>query len=165
MADGIRVNGYAYSWGSIYLAIGERPFFQFSEVSFSDKRERAKFTGMGKSQAPSARSRGKYTTENPKLKGLKETCDDLRAALAEVNPLGGTGYGDTPFNVYIEFSEQEPSGAYKMTTVELIDCLYEGTTETHTEGPDVLVEEIEINCMRILRDGLPLYDDSAEGSA
>lgn len=163
--QGVRVNGNAYSWGSIALTIDDLRYFQFSEVSFADKRERSKFFGMSKSQGATARSRGKYTTEPVKLKGLKEECDSLRSALSAANPNGTASYGDTEFNIYVEYSETLPDGTVKVTDVEIMSCYYVGTTNSETEGPDVLVEEIEIDCMRIMRNGLPLYDDSDLASA
>jgi hypothetical protein len=166
MSDGIRVNGNAYSWGSVRFKLGGERYFQISEVTFADKRERALFWGMGTHQAPTARSRGKYTPEPVKLKCLKETGANIRAAISALNDVGGKSYGNNVFGVILQYGETQIGGIMKHTDVEFLECVYVGTSSTESEGPDPLQEEIELQPMRILRDGLPLYDDTtADGSA
>jgi hypothetical protein len=166
MSDGIRVNGNAYSWGSIRFKLDGERYFQISEVTFSDKRERQLFSGMGTHQAPTARSRGKYMPETVKLKCLKETGHVIRAALSALNDTGGSSYGNAVFGVHLQYGETQIGGIMKHTDVEFLDCVYIGTSETDSEGPDCIQEEIEIQPMRILRDNKPLYDDTtADGSA
>ena len=80
-----------------------------------------------------------------------------------MNAVGGASYGETEFDILVQYAETDPTGATKIIDVELLDCVYIGTNNPATEGPDPLTEEIEVQCMRILRNGLPLYDDSGDG--
>jgi hypothetical protein len=165
MSDGIRVNGNAYSWGSIRFKLDGERYFQISEITYADKRERVLFHGMGTHQAPTARSRGKYVPEPVKIKCLKETGANIRAALSALNDTGGTSYGNAVFPMILQYAETQIGGILKVTDVGFFDCVYVGTNSTESEGPDPLMEEIELQPMRIKRDGKTLYDDTtADGS-
>lgn len=154
MGDQIRVNGNTLSWGSITIKAGNEQFTGFTEISYSDKRERAKGYGMGRHQAPTRRSRGKYTVENPKLKGFKASMQQLREDLAAQGD--GTNYGDVEFLVVIQYIESDE----KTITVELGRCVIAGNSASESESPDPLQEEIELDCMWIKRNGKTLFDAS-----
>lgn len=155
MADQIRVNGNQHSWGSIVLKIDQERFTGFTGVKFSDKRERVKAYGMGKHHAPRGRSRGKYTTDVVGLTGWKGSIQLLRAALAQ-RAVDGESYGDVLFQIVVQYIEADDTPI----TVELEDCVFTGNTTSDEEGADPLKEEIEIDCMRIRRNGLVLFDQS-----
>ena len=157
MSDEIRVNGNLHSWGSITVKINEERFFGFSAISYSDSRERVKGYGMGRHQAPRGRSRGKYATEPVGLTGAKGSVQQLRKALADAGD--GESYGDTEFQIVVEYVEADDTPIL----VEIEDCVWTKNTTSDEEGPDPLNEEIEIDCMRIRRNGLVLFDAS-EGS-
>ncbi len=156
MADQIRINGNALSWGSILVKVDGDVFTGFTSVEYNDKRERAKGYGMGRHQAPSRRSRGKYTVDPVKLEGFKSSMSQLRAQLAAKGP-DGISYGDTEFNVVIQYSESDDSPV----TVELERCVYTATTSSDKEGAELIMETIELDCMKITRNGLSLFDGSA----
>lgn len=157
MADEIRVNGNQHSWGSITVKVDGDRFFGFTAISYADSRERVKAYGMGRAQAPRGRSRGKYATEPVGLTGWKGSVQQLRQALADAGD--GESYGDTIFQVVVQYVEDDDTPI----TVELEDCVFTKNTTSDEEGPDPLKEEIEIDCMRIRRNGLVLFDNS-EGS-
>ncbi len=157
MADVLRVNGNQHSWGSITVKVDGTRLFGFTAISFADSRERVKAYGMGRAQAPRGRSRGKYATEPVGLTGWKDAVQELRKTLADAGD--GVSYGDTVFQIVVQYVE----GDDDPITVELEDCVLVKNTTSDEEGPDPLKEEVEIDCMRIRRNGLVLFDDS-EGS-
>jgi len=153
MSDKIRVNGNTLSWGSIKLKINGDRFTGFTSISYGEKRERVYQYGMGPAQAPRGISRGKYTPDPIKLGGPKSTFADLRAALA-AQSADGRSYGNVVFQIFVEYVETDDSPV----TVELIDCFLTANTSTEEESADSLKEEVEIMCMRVLKNGLSLYD-------
>ncbi|MCH8084608.1 MAG: hypothetical protein IH885_10275 [Myxococcales bacterium] len=157
MSDEIRINGNAHSWGSITVKFDGDRFFGFTSIGYADARERVKAYGMGRAQAPRGRSRGKYTTEPVTLTGWKGSVQQLRQALADAGD--GESYGDTLFQIVVQYVEADDTPV----TVELEDCVWTKNTSSDEEGPDPLSEDIEIDCMRIRRNGLVLFDNS-EGS-
>lgn len=155
MSDQKRINGNIVSWGSISLTIDGEKFSGFTSITFADKRDRVKVYGMGKAQAPRARTRGKYSTDPVKLKGPKSTIEAMRQQLA-LQSDDGASYGDYEFPIVSQYIEVGDTEMY----VEIIGCVYVGTSSSEEEGPDPLFEEIEIDCMAIYRNGLTLFDAS-----
>jgi len=154
MSDQIRVNGNLLSWGSIIVKVDGDRFFGFTAIKYADARERTKAYGQSRSQAPRGRSRGKYTVEPVGLTGFKGSLQMLRAALA-AKASDGVSYGDVLFQIVVQYVETDDTAI----TVELEDCLWAKNTAADEEGPDALTEEIEIDCMRIRRNGLVLFED------
>lgn len=158
MADAIRVNGNVHSWGSIVLKIDGERYYGFTSVSYADKRERVKQYGMGKHQAPRGRSRGKYTTDPVKLAGPKSSIQAARAALA-ARSSNGTSYGDVQFDIAVQYIETDETPI----NVSIEGCVWVSNSSSEEESADPLKEEVELDCMKILRNGLSLFD-SSEGS-
>lgn len=159
MADGIRVNGNQLSWGSIIAKIDGERFHGFTSIAYADKRERVKSYGMGRHQAPRARSRGKYTVEPVKLGGPKTTMQALRDALA-ARSSDQTSYGDVEFELVVQYVEP---GDEQPLQVDIERCVFVANSSSEEEGGDPLKEEIEIDAMLIRRNGLTLFD-SSQGS-
>jgi hypothetical protein len=154
MGDVFRINGNAISWGSLALKIATEPFVGFTSISYGDKRARTKLFGMGRAQAARGRTRGKYETDPVKLKGPKATVQELRALLAAQAP-DGKSYGDVIFPMVLQYIENEAQ-----ITVEFEDCAWTASTSGDEEGGDPMTEEIEIDVMRIRRNGLVLFDET-----
>lgn len=157
MSDQIRVNGNQLSWGSIEVQIDGERYYGFTGIGFADSRERVKAYGIGRHQAPRGRSRGKYSVEPVTLTGLKASVQELRAALAERAP-DGVSYGDVVFQVVVQYTEPDETPI----TVELEDCVWVKNTTSDEEGPDPLKEEVELDCMRIRRNGLVLFSEASQ---
>lgn len=153
MADERRVNGNAVSWGSIKMRLAGEPYFGFTAVAFSDKIEVALGYGMGAHHGPRVRSKGKYIVDPCKITGWKASVQAARAAVAN-NSLSGTSYGTVEFDVIVQFVEagQDP------ITVELLRCRWIENSESNEENPDPLKEDFVVQPMRILRNGLALYE-------
>lgn len=158
MSDEIRVNGNQHSWGSIVVKIAEEKYYGFTKIAYSDSRERVKAYGMGRHHAPRGRSRGKYSTEAVTLTGWKGSVQQLRNALASKSQ-DGNSYGDVVFQIVVQYVEKDDTAI----TVEIEDCVWTKSASSEEEGPDPLSEDIEIDCMKIRRNGKVLFDES-EGS-
>ncbi len=156
MSDETRVNGNQLSWGSITIKIDEQKYFGFTAITFGDKRERVYAWGINRSQAPRGRSRGKYTPEPVQLTGWKGSTQQVLQALADA--AGGESYGDFEFQIIVEYFEADDTPI----TVELEACVVVGVTASEEEGADPLKEELEINTMRVRRNGLVLFDNSED---
>lgn len=155
MSDAVRVNGNQVSWGSIVLKCGLARYFGFTSIDYGDKVEVALAWGMGKHQAPRARSRGKYIPDPVKLKGPKTSAQILREQLAALSQ-DGRSYGTVEFDIVVQYSEaNEPP-----ITVEIERCRIVGNHEAHEEGSEILQDELEISCMKIRRNGMVLFDES-----
>lgn len=159
MSDQKRINGNIVSWGSIKATVDTEVFFGFTSIAYADKRERVKVYGMGKHQAPRARTRGKYSTDPIKLKGPKSTIEALRTQLAQSAGDVFGSYGEYEFPIMVQYLED---GDTQMA-VELIGCVYVGTSSSEEEGADPLFEEIELDCMAIIRNGRTLFDATEGG--
>lgn len=158
--DALRVNGFGYSWGSITVKVGGERWNRIFSINYADKREHTKGYGSAKHQAPYVRSRGKYSAENVKVQAPAGSMQELRALLATQSD-DGACYGDVPFDIVIQFVEVDETPV----TVELLDCLWSGNSTTNEEGPDLMKDEAEFDCMRILRNGLALYDTNSDEAA
>lgn len=153
MADSVRVNGNEYSWGSIIVKIDGEVFYGFTEISFGHKRTRSKVYGMGRHHAPRGRTRGKYEVDPVKLKGPLRTWKALREKLASMSE-SGTSYGDVPFQIVVQYLEGDEEVTY-----EFEDNVIAGETNSHSEGPDALEEEVELDTMGIRKNGLTLWEE------
>jgi hypothetical protein len=154
MGDQIRVNGNQFSWGSIILKVKSERIYGLTSVAFADKRERSYAYGMGRHHGPRGRSLGKYTPDPVKLGGWKRTIQDIRELLASASLVGETGYGDTQFEVDVQYIE--PDEATIQVVIE--GCVWTGSTTSDEESPDPLKEEFECSPMLIRRNGLVLFD-------
>lgn len=155
MGDQIRVNGNVLSWGSIVVKCDGDRYVGFNSITFADKRERVKLYGAGQHQAPRGRSRGKYSTDPVKMGGPPSSFQALREGLADRSD-DGLSYGDVEFQITIEAVEFD-----EIPLLVVIDRgIWTANSATWEESPDPLKEEIEIDCMKIYRNGLTLFDSS-----
>jgi hypothetical protein len=161
VSDQIRVNGNLVSWGSIILKLDGERFYGFTSITYADKRERVKAYGMGRHHAPRGRSRGKYTTDPVKLEGWKGSVQIFREALA-LKSADGKSYGDVEFQALVQYVESSISSDRPLN-VEIDRCVWTANSVTDAEDADPKKEEIELDCMLIVRNGLTLFD-SASGA-
>lgn len=152
--DGISVNGVDYSWGSITFKCNGAIFSGFTKISYGDKRTRTKGYSAGRHHAPTHRSNGKYEVDPSKVTGYKDELQALRAWLALQSP-DGVSYGNVEFQGVIQFEERD-----KLHQIDLVDLVWFEDSAAHEESPDLLMEEVSFDPMRILRDGLCLFDAS-----
>jgi hypothetical protein len=153
--DNFRVNGKQISWPDVICKVAGKEFVGLSGVSYGQKRERVKAYGMGRHYAPRGRTRGKYSADNPKLtfyKGSGQKFLDLLASLAP----DGVSYGNVEFPMVIQYVADDESPIQ----IEFLDCCVAAETATDDESPDPSKDEIELDVMKILRNGKSLFDST-----
>ena len=155
MSDPFRINGNIHSWGSLILKVDGEPFTGFTSVGFGEKVTVVLAYGMGKHQAPRARTRGKYEPEPVKIGGPPGSFQILREALAQLSPTG-TSYGNVVFQGVLQYVETDETPI----TIEMGGLRWTANTHSHEESPDPLKEENEFSCVGYRRNGLVLFDDS-----
>jgi len=153
MADEIRINGIAHSWGSTKLKIDGERYTGISSISYSDKLETAFGYGMGKSHKPRSQSRGKYSAEQIVMKVQTSTAQSIRDKLSEKG--GGSSYGVVNVPIVLQYLEPDDTPI----TVEFEECrlVEDGTSDE--EGSDVLTVEIKWSTFGIRRNGKTLYQE------
>jgi hypothetical protein len=64
-------------------------------------------------------------------------------------------YGTVEFQVVAQYAEgpSEPT-----LTVERFNCVIDGRKESHSEGNEILTDELSISYTKVLRNGLSLFD-------
>lgn len=157
MSDQIRVNGNVMSWGSITVKVAGQIFYGFDSISYGDKRERVHVYGMGRHHGPRGRTPGKYTLDRGKIGGFTSSFVELRRYLASLSP-DGRSFSNTEFLVTVQYVE--PGSSELPLTVELLRTVLTGNTASHSESADPTKEEVEIDYMQILRNGLSMFDQS-----
>lgn len=155
--DGISINGVDYSWGSITFKCNGAVFGGFTKISYSDKRTRTKGYSAGAHHAPTHRSRGKYEVDPCKVTGYKDELQSLRDWLA-AQSADGVSYGNVEFQGILQFEEPQRGGGTKLRQVDLVDLVWFEDSSANEESPDLLMEEVSFDPMRILRDGKTLFD-------
>lgn len=155
MSDEIRINGNQFSWGSIILKIDGERFYGLTSLSYGDKRVRKKTYGMGKAQAPRGRTRGKYEPDPGKIGGAKSTVQALIDLLASKSS-DGKSFGNVSFEALAQYIDEGENPI----TVRLEDCVVTGHASSESEGQDELNDELEIDYMRVYRNGKTLFDST-----
>jgi len=153
MADEIRINGIAHSWGSTKLKIDGERYTGISSISYSDKLETAFGYGMGKSHKPRAQSRGKYSAEQVVMKCQTSTAQSIRDTLASKGD--GSSYGVVNVPIVLQYLEPDDTPI----TVEFEDCRLVEDGSSDEEGSDVLTVEIKWSTFGIRRNGKTLYQE------
>ena len=153
MADEIRINGIAHSWGSTKLKIAGERYSGIMSISYSDKLETAFGYGMGKSHKPRSQSRGKYSAEQVVMKVQTSTAQAIREMLAARGD--GISYGTVTVPIVLQYLEPDDTPI----TVEFEDCRLVEDGSSDEEGADVLSVEIKWTTFGILRNGLSLYQE------
>jgi hypothetical protein len=145
-----KVNGFVHSWASSELIIGASPFVGITEMSYGDKRTRAKVVGMNRSGVPLGRTSGKYEADPLTFKVLIKTYGVLLGLLT-AKGLGSAGSGGVP----IIWKCFEPKSPPLIVTFE--DCLLEERSTSLSEGPDAITRDLSFNVKSITENGMVLY--------
>jgi hypothetical protein len=153
----VSVNGIAHSWESVKLTFDGDIFNQFSSIDFDDKLESAFAYGTGKAHGPIARSGGKYTPGVVKLTALKGAIQLFREWVAAKSSTGKT-YGNVIFQGVLQYLAEDDVPI----KIEFRDLKWSTNTSGDKEGADPLTDSCELQPMRILRNGIALYDNGDE---
>jgi hypothetical protein len=144
-----------FSWSSVITKLDGETIFGLKSIAYSDKVERAYGYGQGRHHGPRGQSAGKYTPGPVTISFEKQTADLVRKKIASKS-VSGTSLATVKFQLTIQYAEP---GADPITD-ELIDCRWAGIDSKGEEGPDPLYEDAEFTCMRVLWNGIALFDDS-----
>ncbi|MCP3886459.1 MAG: hypothetical protein GY700_13515 [Propionibacteriaceae bacterium] len=152
MADRVRINGIAHSWGSVKLKIAGQRYLGVTSINYGDKLETAFGYGMGAAHAARSQSRGKYVTDEIVMKVEAATAQLIRNVLASKG--NGTGYGQAQVPIVLQYLEPGDNPI----TVEFERCRVVGDTTSDEEGSDVLTTELKWTTFGIKRNGKTLYE-------
>lgn len=158
MADSLRVNGNLHSWGSVILKVNGDRYYGVTQIAYGDKRERTLAWGIGRHQAPRARSRGKYTPDDLSFTMYRDSARTFIDALSALSS-NGLSYGDVQFDAVIQTIEPD----LLPLTVTITGCVITAVTESNDEGSDPLTTQFTAQPLRIYRDRKTLFD-STEGA-
>jgi hypothetical protein len=149
MTDILRVNNTILSWNSFSLKIDGIPYIGIKSFDYEQKRERKVVHAAKKDGTPLGKTSGKYSVPTCSLTMLRDSYDKLTTYLT-AKGLGS--YGDAEFVFIAQYIEplQPP------ITVIGTGCTIDGEKESQAEGTDELVTEIEIGCLRLLKNGKSL---------
>lgn len=156
MADSARINGLQISWSSLIFKIDGEEYTGITSIGYADALETSLAYGMGRHHAPRGRSAGKYTPDPLTVTCWKSTAQAIREQLAALSP-SGTSYGRAVVPIVLQYVEPDDS----VVTVEFEECRLTKCTSSNEEGPDNLSEDLEFSVLRIRRNGLALFDESA----
>lgn len=156
MSDEARINGLQISWASLRLKIRGELYSGITSIDYADSRERAYTYGMGRHHAPRGRTAGKYTVEPMVMTVYPSTAKAIIEDLAG-QAEAGRGYGSVSVPIVLQYIEQDDA----VITVEFEDCALTKVENSHEEGPEGLNGKLTWMPMRILRDGLALFDSEA----
>lgn len=155
--DKVYLNEDALDFGSLTVLFDNDPVNGIKGVKYSEKRERTKQYGTGKSRTPRGRTRGKYSAEGS-ITVWKDTAEALRKKYGDKN---GGSYGNAVFQINVQYYER--GGDF--INVQLWDCCFAGNDADDQEGNDPLSEEMALDIMRITKNGRSLFDGSGGGIA
>src|SRR5690606_18584331 len=102
------------------------------------------------------RSRGQYDPGKVSLIGYSASVTALKKKLAKAR--GGSSYGDTEFMIVIQAVEEDETPL----NTEIKRCVVTKVKAAHKSGPDLLMQEVEIDPMSIVENGLTLFDSDTD---
>lgn len=161
MSDATRINGTQISWASLSFKLNGQRYYGITAIEgATDSRERAYAYGSGRHHAPRGITAGKYTPEPLVITCWKSTAKAIRTDVA-ARSSDGVSYGSVTDNqIVVQYIE--PSDA--LVTIEVQDCTITKIEASDEEGAEGLSEKITFMPMRIIRDGLTLFDSTEEGA-
>ena len=149
MTDILRVNNTIISWNSFSFKIDGIPWNGILAFDYEQKRERKVVYAAKRDGTPLGKTSGKYSVPSCSLTMLRDSFDKLTTILT----LKGLGsYGDAEFSFVAQYVEplQAP------ITVIGTGCTIDGDKDSNAEGTDELTTEVEIGCLRLLKNGKSL---------
>jgi len=147
-----RVNGVIYSGNSCSFTVNGAPMVGVLELSYEQKRTRKAVYGAKRSGTVLGKTSGKYEVSCT-LKLLRSTEDWLTTFLT---PFGLGSYGDAQFLLTVSTFEPAITPAVPLVSV-LLGCTIDGKKNSHAEGIDELVSELEIGVMTVTENGKILW--------
>jgi hypothetical protein len=154
MTDVVRVNDRAYSWSSVLWKAFGSPWTGLLSIEFDDSLEVTKGYGLGRHHAPTRRSAGKYVPGMVKIKVFASTAQAMIDQAAMMSP-SQRAYGQASFPMLLQLIEP---GEIMPITTSFKGARIVKAGSSYQEGPDLLVQDMELDVMAILRNGKTLYE-------
>lgn len=149
MTDLIRVNTTLLSWNSLSFKVDGIPFNGLLAFDYEQKRERKVVYAAKKDGTPLGKTSGKYSVPSCALTMLRDSYDKLTTYLTGK---GLGSYGDAEFSFTVSYVEP---GQLPITILGY-GCTIDGDKDSNAEGTDEATTEVEIGCLRLLRNGKSL---------
>ena len=159
MSDTVRVNGTQIGWPSISLKINGQAYTGVTAIEFGDKRERGLAFGMGRHGGPRGRSPGKYTPDPFAITAYTSTAAAMIKDIA-ARATDRVSYGNVICQIILQYVEKDDG----TVTVEAQDCTLQEISASSEESADATSDKLVFQPMRIIRNGLTLFDSSVPGS-
>lgn len=130
------INGSLFSFPSIELKMNGLIFRGFKSINYKRTRDRAKVYGNASDPLGKTTGKNDYTA-------------DAEIYLAEWNAfqvnLGGDGYGDVFFPIYVTYIQN----GFDVIQDTLIGCTMDESDASNSEGTDPLVRKVTLNPLKI----------------
>lgn len=152
--DRYRINGNALSWGSLIAKVGGEEFHGLIGLSVTQKRERAKVYGTGRSQRARGRTIGKYSID-AKLTVARGSMSDFIEFL-KAQSEDGISYGNVEFQLVFQYVETDETPM----TIVLNECVIAEESMTDDEGIEGLKDELSLDVMYGTKNGGSLFDST-----
>lgn len=159
MSDTVRINGTQIGWASMSLKINGQSYTGITVIEFGDKLEAGFAYGMARHGGPRGRPPGKYTPDPFSITCWTSTGAAIRKDVA-ARASDGVSYGQVICSIILQYVEQTDG----VVQVEAQDARIAEISASNEEGPDATNEKVVFSPMRIIRNGLTLYNSSVSGS-
>jgi hypothetical protein len=148
------INGNPYQWSSIEVNIFGQPWANATAVEYEESLEPGVLRGT--SAIKKARTRGEYDASG-KLTLYK---GDLGSLLGQLVAAGaGKGYMEVAFDVIASYSEDGTT-----VTDVLVGCRIKSISEAYSNGNDALMVDLDLDVMKITRDGIEAVNGAGTGA-
>ena len=136
------INGVRHEFASVELKLAGTIFVGVKSIEYSRKRERTK--PYGTHPDPLGKTRGKNSYDG-----------SIDLYLAEwnafvMNQLGGAGYGDVIFPIFVTYSEN----GFDTITDQLIGCTLDTSEAKASDGTEALTRKFDLSPIKILFNGV-----------
>jgi hypothetical protein len=154
----VRINQTTFAWNSSLFLVDGQGIEGIVALDYEEKREIEIAYAARQDGRPVAwAGGGKYSVPSFKLRMLKDSFGALQTYLATgglLNP-GAGSYGDAVFSFQAQCVEPV-IGNFPITLVAS-PCRVIGKRETREEGIGKLVTELDISCLELIENGIPLW--------
>lgn len=159
MSDQVRVNGNLLARQSCTLKCNNEPFYGWSAIEWSEKRERAYGYGAGRHGGPLGMTPGKYEPGDLVITFFKHTAQAVEVKLAqEAND--GTSVGNP--SVVWQLTISEPDLATSIVVFE--GCRLVERSNSAEDSAEAMQTKHTYKPLRIREDDLTLFDSSVAGA-
>jgi hypothetical protein len=149
-----RVEKNIFGWSSIIYTVEGQEVYGCTSLSYGWKRERSDGYGLGRSHTPRGYTPGKVSFEPFKIKVYQDSALALRQFYASYST-NGTSFGNPQLNHRIQYIID----GFEAQNLLFEQAAWVSETETHDEGPDGMMVEIEFKIMKLYLNGLVPWDD------